>query len=523
MSSNFETLPTTVYLNPKYKLQIIRAELTSDLNIAVDLINLGDKEVQEITFEVKFKDKCENLFFNGSSTFYTVKDLSVKVGEIYYLKPIPIDQRFEDARAIIIRISSVSLENSKIHTYNDEEYPFTLPVISENKSKRLKDAFGPEIITYAENTPKGWRCVCGTFNAKELSECQNCKRNKDFVLSNLTESLINTKLVNLMSNSGFIDEKNKENLNSLTQTQMIKIAPTTDIIEKKRINKEIDDKNKDKRRTVASIIMGIMTIVALFAAINFYTAYRDNRNFQEAKAYLERGEYKEAVNKLKALKNNPDYETSPLFEKAQALSKSENFYEAGNKFMSQGEFIEAIKNYKQVLSEDKENYANSQNRISELEEIILQDAEKHVENNDYAGALNLLNQYISVIEESAKAQNMKNFIIKSNSSKNTANLDTSEEYVEIEKSRAEISKKAESLINTYQKIAIEKANLRTEPSIEAEIITALPKDSELYIYSTKIEGVERIWCEVKAVNSVTKEQFDGWISSNTIESKTKTP
>ncbi|MDO5041324.1 MAG: hypothetical protein Q4D95_04460 [Peptoniphilus sp.] len=519
MSSNFETLPTTVYLNPKYKLQIIRAELTSDLNIAVDLINLGDNEVQEITFEVKFKDKYDNLFFNGSSTFYTVKDLSIKEGEIYYLKPIPIDQRFEDARAIIIRISSISLENSKVHTYNDEEYPFTLPVISENKAKRLKDAFGPEIVTFAENTPKGWKCVCGAFNAKELSECRNCKRNKDFVLSNLTESLINTKLVNLMSNSGFIDEKNKGDINSLTQTQMIKIAPTTDLIEKKRINKEVDEGKKGNRKTVASIVMALLAIVVIFVAIRLYTDYRDKRNFEDAKNYLKIGQYKEAVNKLETLKNNPNYETAPLFEKAQALNKSEDFYKAGIKFMSQGKFIDAIKNFKQVLSEDAENYANSQNRISELEEIILQDAEKYIENGDYIGSLSLLNQYISVIDESAKAQNMKNFILKSDSYAGTSDIDTSEEYVEIEKSRAEIIKKSETLINTYQKIAVEKANLRAEPSIESEIITVLPKESELYIYNTKIEGVERVWCEVKAVNSVTKEEFDGWISSNTIESK----
>ncbi|CDZ74263.1 hypothetical protein ING2D1G_0062 [Peptoniphilus sp. ING2-D1G] len=519
MSSNFETLPTTLYLNPKYSLQIIRAELTSDLNIAIDLINLGDSQVNEITFEVKYKDKFDNWLFNGSSTFYNVKELSIEEGEIYYLKPIEIDQKFEDAKSLTIRISTVFLENSRMHTYNEVEYPFVLPVISENKSKRLKATFGSELITYAENTPNGWRCVCGVYNPKDLFECRNCKRNKDFVLSNLTESLINAKLVNLMSNSGFIDEKNKENMSSLTQTQMIKIAPTTDIIEKKRINKKIDDEGSNKKKTFTSIIVGLIAIVVLFAAIHFYSDYRDNRNFKEAKVYLEKGQYEEAIDLIEHLKNNPKYEISPLLEKAHALKRSEDFYEAGNKMMAQGKFIEAIKNYKQVISEDKDNYANSQNRISDLEELILQDAERYIEGNDYSGALNLLNQYLAVIDESAKAQNLKNSIIKYNSSKNTSNIDTSEEYVELEKSRAEIIRKAQSLIHTYQKIAIEKANLRTEPSLESEITSVLPKDSELYIYNTKIEGVERIWCEVTAVNSLTKEQFDGWVSSNTIEPK----
>lgn len=81
------------------------------------------------------------------------------------------------------------------------------------------------------------------------------------------------------------------------------------------------------------------------------------------------------------------------------------------------------------------------------------------------------------------------------------------------------TKKAEGLLNTYQKVTEENANLRNNPSLDADVITVLPLDSDLYIKDTKIEGLERIWCNVEAKNAITGETFNGWISNKLMEIK----
>ncbi|WP_138160413.1 SH3 domain-containing protein [Peptoniphilus catoniae] len=521
MASNFKTLPTKLYINPSYKLQIIRAELTSDLTIAVDLLNLSEEVISEVYFEVKYFDENNNFLFNGNPSLFHLKDLQINPHELYYLKPIKVEQRFSDAKGISIRLSDLYFENSKIDNLL-EEYPFTLPIIIEIKRKKILEVFGPEIISYGENTPKLWRCVCGAFNSKEDYECQNCLRNKEFILSTLTEPLMNMKILSSMSDSDPKDKKNQKVINSLTQTQMVKIALTSDDLEKTRVNREIDESEKKKKdfkiKLYFYIFLGLFIVFGGFFGFKFYRNYRNDKDFNDAKAYLEKGQYQLVLEKLEGLKYNDKYETTPLIEKAHALIDSRKAYDKGNSLISQGRYIDAIKEFKKVLSDDKDNYLESQNRISELEELILQDADSKIAAKDYESALNLLNSYLDVINESAKAENLRNSIINYRAETGPETVDPSE-ALELEKSRAEINKKSESIINTYQKITIDKANLRDEPSLKSNIITVLPKESDIYILETKIEGIERIWCKVKAEDSITGESYEGWLSSNTFKNK----
>ena len=80
---------------------------------------------------------------------------------------------------------------------------------------------------------------------------------------------------------------------------------------------------------------------------------------------------------------------------------------------------------------------------------------------------------------------------------------------------------ANNLLHTFQKVQTDKANLRTSPSIESEIVTTLPIDSDLYVKNTKIEGIERIWCEVEALDSATGEKYQGWISNKVMDKDNK--
>jgi hypothetical protein len=519
MNTTFNTLPTIVYLDPKNELQIIRAELTNDLGIAIDLINLGDLAVTGVSFSVIFYDENYNPLFNGNSVLYEIKNLNIKPGKIFYLNSIKIDKKYKKARFFSIKITEIYLEDSKNIVYANK-YKFLLPIIPESKRKKLKEAFGEQFISYGENTPNGWRCVCGAFNPKDQYECKNCSRNKDFVLSNLTEPLINLKLLSLINESGNIDLKNKKAINQLTQTQMVKIASDTKTLDKSRINNISNEKkemSKSLRITLYSLA-SIAILVLSFFLVSFYNNFRNDKKYENAKTYIENGQYELALKNLNDLKYNDKYEITPLIDKTNKLINSQLAYKRGLELSSEYDYIEAIKYFKKVIAEDKINYEKSQSRITEIEGLILNQAQNHIDNKDYKNAIYLLDEYLSVVDESAKAQTLRDSLLKYNKGQYIDEYDINED-LEMAKNRADINNKAESLINTFQRIVNDDASLREEPSLKSKLITQLPIDSEVYIINTKIEGIERIWCQVKSQASEDGKSYEGWITANSIQNK----
>ena len=94
--------------------------------------------------------------------------------------------------------------------------------------------------------------------------------------------------------------------------------------------------------------------------------------------------------------------------------------------------------------------------------------------------------------------------------------DEKEKKEEVDKSRADLSNEAKSLLNTYQKVKIGKANLRKGPSLDSEIVQVLNSNTDLYIKDTKLESDIRVWCFVEAKDENGKT-YEGWISNKAME------
>lgn len=527
MDSNFQTLPTNVSLVPNQPLQIIKAEITSDLNLAIDFLSISSKPISRVCFTVVYKDEFNNYLFNATEVYYDIKNLEIMPKKNYFLDPFPIDERFKDARGIDIRIKEISFSDSDIMIFNQkEERQYTLPLISENKKEKMKSALGPEIIGYGENLMDGWRCVCGAFNSKENEECAFCNRNKNFVLNNLTEPLINMKLLNVLSETDTGESENLENLAShLTQTHLTKVAPTTTSLNETRINDESEDvETKSIFNVLIKIVSRLIIILLLAIVVIFVFKFTENiradRNMNSAKTLITQGQYEDALKVLKKIKDvDLEDEVNAEIEKTKKLLESQNFFEEGNRLILKDDYFEAVKSFKKVSPEDALNYSKSQDKITELENIILEDAKKTFEDGNTPGAVSIIDNYLKIVPESANALNLKDLILQNNA-KEIEDPDSgsliNEEDVELDKTRAEMSKKADALLNTYQKVVAEKANLRVNPSTDAEIVTILPTDSDLYIQETKIEGIDRIWCRVEAVDAETGISYSGWISNTTM-------
>lgn len=527
MDNNFQTLPTMVKLDPKDNLQIVKAEITSDLKLAIDLLNIGDKVIIDITFSVIYKDIYDNLLFNGSEFFYNSKNVNIEPHTTYYVEPFVIDERFKDARSLIIYIKSFTFSDGKTKEYNNKaSKEYILPLIPYLKLEKIHNILGPEIITYGENLIDGWRCVCGATNEKESQECRYCSRNKNFVLNNLTEPLINIKLMNNLEISGNTDKKTSDIMQNLTQTRLTKIAPQAEDIEDKRINTtNIDQIDlKPKKRIFLNFIKYIFIItiilIASYFSYSFISRVYNNRQVENANNYIATGEYNKAL-KIYLSVNKKNGNLQNKIDYAEKLINSKNSFELGNKYITDGDFLNAVRSFKNVIPEDTINYSTSQDKISNLERIILENVKNEINSGNKEQALKILDEYLKYVPESANALSMKESITNKNiSSKSLGEKinDSINEGYEFNKSRAEITKKAESLLHSYQKVKISNAKLRENPSIDSNIIVILPIDTDLYVKETKIEGEERIWCNVEAKDTKNNTVYHGWISNKAMES-----
>lgn len=523
-----KTLPTIVKLNTNDKLQIVRADITQDLKLTIDLLNISGKNISEVNFSVIYKDSDDNLLFNGNEFLYTSGNLKIAPHSIYYVKPFAIDKRFKNARSVIISIQSLVFKDGIKKEYsNTNAKAYKLPVIPYDKLEKIHKILGPEIITYGENLIGEWRCVCGATNDKSETQCQFCERNKNFVLNNLTEPLINLKMLNIISDSEVIDIDNDQSniLTNLTQTRLSKVAPVACELETKRQNtnlynssKTISKINKVSKIIKSIIILIIFLIIATFG-FKFASSLIVNHKISNANSYMAIGDYQQAIDIFnKVIDNKPEVKES--LEKAKKLQLSKESYKKGSDYIAEGNFLEALKCFKTVLPEDSVNFSDSQNLIADIEKVILNRAKNLVDSGKKHEALDLINNYLEYVPESANALTFKNIFAKSELA--PAEMEQKiNDSIDIDftnnNSRAEIIKKSNNLINTYQKVRVAKGNLRKSPSLEADIITVLPADSDLYVTETKVEGEKRIWCKVEAKNINTNEIFNGWISNNVIE------
>lgn len=518
--SFFRTLPTKLSFNTSEKIQIANSELTSgDFAIAIDILNGEDSYVTNIEFAVKFKSIEKSYLFNGRE-FYFQQSVNIAPYTRYFLDPFILDDRFYDARAIDIYISKYTADG-KNYNCSDKKYEISLPVIPEKKRAQIKETLGEGIKTYGENQIDFWRCVCGFINEKETNECEFCGRNKSFVLNNLTEALINSKILNVIENTRSTSDINLKSLEThLTQTNLSKIAPNTESLKLDRTNEVSPKKSKSfsgKKVFFTIVFIIFLSIVSLFI-INIAKTSRNESKIDDAKGLASSGEYREALKMYtEATKDKMSPENLNEIEKLKKLVASDEFFQKGQQLFEEKDYIDSAYNFKKVIQEDEKNYKLAQDKLLSIENIILEEVKSSYQ-KDKTDALLLLNSYLNVVPESAKASTLKREIESANNLdvQKSENLRESFEKEENEKDSAEMAKKSYELLHTYRNVATDKANLRNEPSVDSDIIKVLDKGTELYVLETKIEQSERIWCYVEVKNAISQENLRGWISNKTL-------
>lgn len=542
---NFQTLPTTINLDPEEDFQIVRAELLfgEKMYLAIDVLNIYKKAVEDVVFQVKFKDAADNYLFGGLEWLFQAQGMSALPNIVYYIKPFLLDERFYDARSIEIRIQSITFDDAKTMKFSaDDKKSFVLPIITDEKLKKIRDILGKEINTYGENTVNGWRCVCGFTNSKDDEECRNCNRNKNFVLNNLTEPLINLKMMSVLSEDEDSEGTQEEDISATyTQTKLTKVAPSPDEKELERINLEPEDVDYKRPRKVAKffkttfkvLLFAVLLVAVAFVGGKYYGYYKNTKTLEMADRLVIEGDYEEALKEYKKInKNYKREEIEEKVSKAKELIKSKTIFEEGNESILHGKYLEAARKFKQVSEKDEEHFKEAQDKILDLERIFLEKAEALEDEGKDKEAIKVLEDFLAVVPDSANAttslmkleansfDNIEAISLiaddETDGDKKKDEADDKESQEEKDKSRADLSNEAKSLLNTYQKVKISKANLRKGPSLDSEIVQVLKSGTDLYIKDTKLEGNIRVWCSVEAKDE-SGNTYEGWISNKVME------
>ena len=321
------------------------------------------------------------------------------------------------------------------------------------------------------------------------------------------------------------ENEDKEKLkSSLTQTTLSKVVPSPEEIEEKRINEPNQNYRREKSLTlVFSKLIKFLWIIILilsisFAGLKLAFRFNDKELLTSGINSIEEGSYDKALKEFMSIRNKNL--SKEKIDQARALIKSDRANKEGDNFIISGDYLNAAKSFRKVIEEDGKNYKSAQDKILGLEKIFLDRAKREVEENNPEKAKNTLSSFLQVIPESAKATALLEEL-KGQKTENSGKIDEKTESEEEDKTRADLVSQGQALLNSYQKVLWDNANLRKGPSINSEIITSLSKGTDLYIKDTKIEGNKRIWCLVETKNEKTGESFEGWISNKVMEAAEK--
>lgn len=525
MKQLITTLPTKVYLSPMDRVQIVGANLSQlddDFSLIIDVINTSNFEATNFVFAVKFYDAFGKYLFDETIFEFSSPETKVAPHSLHYFDPFVLDERFHTARQVEIRIKSVFFGDKAETVYDpSEQSVFELPLIDPAKQTAMKEFIAPDCITYGENLRTAWRCVCGATNLRAEFECDNCHRNKFYVLNQLTEALINQKIAAALDPNAPLEES--------IQSQEVKdhIPQTTQIIQKIRTPDKKSFTPRSLKDYLVLFLTLVLILVSLFFAFHLYkgSGLYQHRQVAKADRLIEEGQFEKAKEVYRSLANNPPEDLSSRQEKLDSLVHSQFHYEMGLKAMDQEDPFSALTYFNKVLPEDLVRYNKAHQYIGNLEHQILKQSKDLLQEGQVDEAVDLLHRLLDILPKSAEGLNLLDNILNeeniSPDQRNRLNEIKDLEKIQEEKykpktpeeeKRGHLTKKAEDLLHSYQTVVEDQANLRESPSLDAKILHHLPKNSSVYIYETSIEKTDRIWCKVQ-IQTPEGAMYEGWVSS----------
>ena len=273
---------------------------------------------------------------------------------------------------------------------------------------------------------------------------------------------------------------------------------------------------KQKGLVFGFVIIGLIAFSLLF---NFgFGKYKMTKLENAARANLEAKNYKEAREKFSQLyeKSSDKKYLDEINKIDKSMEAKDTLNRANQKFEAR-DYESSLALLREVESDDEELNSKKDGLIEKNYSAIESEINQLTSRNNFDGAINRLNSYITVDPENKEFKNMLEDINsqKSNSEKKAEEeSQASKEKARADELEAQIIKlknaEASNLIGTYQFVTSNRANVRSGPGFSYGVEYSLYRGDPVYVYDTRSAN-GRTWCNIG----------NGWISYRTLNGEAK--
>lgn len=273
---------------------------------------------------------------------------------------------------------------------------------------------------------------------------------------------------------------------------------------------------KQKGLVFGFVIIGLIVFSLLF---NFgFGKYKMTKLENAARANLEAKNYKEAREKFSQLyeKSSDKKYLDEINKIDKSMEAKDTLNKANQKFEAR-DYESSLALLREVESDDEELNSKKDGLIEKNYSAIKSEINQLTSRNNFDGAINRLNSYITVDPENKEFKNMLEDINsqKANSEKKAEEeSQASKEKARADELEAQIIKlknaEASNLIGTYQFVTSNRANVRSGPGFSYGVEYSLYRGDPVYVYDTRSAN-GRTWCNIG----------NGWISYRTLNGEAK--
>lgn len=202
-------------------------------------------------------------------------------------------------------------------------------------------------------------------------------------------------------------------------------------------------------------------------------------------------------------------------EETTKLKSESKIYHQGETKLEEGDYLSAIKILARIDRQDSRYYEKANGKLKEAEDNIISEVNKAIEDDNVYFASSILKDYVKVVGDSEKANELLSKVNLQAPDEDTDEEDdnsTNSSNVETE----ELPESPKNWVGKTVEIKAQRSNLRAEPDLNGRVVGLAVKGDVIKIKKIKNDG-NRIWCYGTITKSKDGKQVEAWISGKLLQ------
>ena len=282
---------------------------------------------------------------------------------------------------------------------------------------------------------------------------------------------------------------------------------------------EINPEEAKKKKMVKIVGLVVGLVVLVLVGSFAYKGIRKSNLEKKAEKLLETEDYQEATKeytKLYKMTGDEDYKEEMM--KAQTLARDSEGLKDAQSFLAQEAYKGALEKYLEVKNHNNDLAEEAREGMIDLQEKVGAKVDSYNMASRYGASLKLLEGLLAVDPDNEKFQALKEEALLGQNAENAEKAKVEQEKQEEAARQKKAAQEAENavkrqqaaraaynIVNTYQYVTANQANVRQGPGKNYGVAYVLTQGTEVYVQDTSFDGT-RIWCNIG----------DGWISYRTL-------